>query len=103
LVLENAGAAPIDIPFDRHPFQHLDLSVTGPDGAIVSAFPYGDLFSPVSEPGTLQLNAGESYVGPVSLVGNVPPDCLVPGNYFAVAVYDVGDLRAESAALPFRV
>ena len=103
LVLENAGSVPIDIPFDRHPLQYLDVCVTGPDGATLSAFPYGDLFSPASELGTLHLNVGESFSAPVSLVGNVPADRLVAGNCLAVAVYDAGDLRAESAQLAFRV
>lgn len=103
LVLENTGSAPIDIPFDRHPLQHLDTCVTGPDGATLSAFPYGDLFSPASEPGTLRLNVGESFSAPVSLVGNVPADRIVAGNYHAVAVYDADGLRAESAPLAFRV
>lgn len=103
LVLENAGSTPVDIAFDRHPLQHLDVCVTGPDAVTLSAFPYGDLFSPASEPGTLHLDAGESYSAPISLVGNVPADRLVAGNYLAVAVYDAGDLRAESAALAFRV
>jgi len=94
--LENVSSQFLEIPIDLHPLQYLDLIVTGPDGSLVSGFVYGNLFSPLAESVTLRLLPGEKYVAPIALLGNVPPDKQLPGCYTVKAVYECGELRAES-------
>jgi hypothetical protein len=97
--LENVSDSVIEIPVTLHPLQYLDLIVTRPDGELVSAFYYGNHFSPSLETSVLRLRPGETYVAPVSLLGTVPPEKQLPGSYLVRAVYQCGELRAESEPL----
>src|SRR5262249_12011238 len=99
--LENVSPDAVEIEVRSSPLQYLNLIVTEAGGAVVSGHWYGDLFSPLAEPYTLRLGPGESYVGPVSLLGNVPSDKRLPGEYVVQAVYEYEGLRAVSE--PMRV
>src|SRR5262249_55543302 len=70
--LENQTDTPIELELQRSPFQFLNLIVRDVGGAVVSEGFYGNLFSPVEVPYQFRLQPGEIYVGPVSLLGNVP-------------------------------
>src|SRR5262245_54145742 len=72
--LVNAGTIPIDLELQMSPLQHLDLLVKDGNGCVVSGWFYGAMFSPLEAAYTLRLEPGQSYVGPVHLLGNVPPE-----------------------------
>lgn len=94
--LENASSHPLEIEWGMHPFQHLNLLVTDDRGTTVSAWHYGNLFSPLGKIVTLRLGPGEKYTHNVSLLGNVPEERRRPGCYTVRAVYQYRDLKAVS-------
>jgi hypothetical protein len=100
--LENKADAPIEIELQMSPFQYLNLIVRDASGSVVSEGFYGNLFSPVEVPYTLRLQPGETYVGPVSLLGNVPLEKQRAGRYTVQAIYTYKDLRAVSEPLEFQ-
>src|SRR4051794_9240223 len=61
--LENLTSAVLDIEVPMSPLQYLDLVVTDASGKVVSAWRYGDCFSPLDEPYVLRLRPGEKYSG----------------------------------------
>src|SRR4051794_22333639 len=85
--LENTSVDVIEIEVYTSPLQYLNLIVTDAGGRLVSETFYGDLFSPLAEPYVLRLRPGETYTGPVSLLGNVPEEKWLPGPYSVQAVY----------------
>ena len=97
--LENASAAVIPIEVCTSPLGYLDLLVTDARGQVVSESFYGDLFSPLAEPSTLELQPGEKYAAPVSLLGNVPQEKCLPGRYSVQAIYQYKGLSAVSEPL----
>jgi hypothetical protein len=101
--LENVSGGAVEIEVWMHPLQYLDLIVTNGDGAIVSARPYGYVFSPRETPYTLRIGPGEKYTHPVSLLGNVPEEKWLPGTYTVRAVYEYNGLKAVSEPLEVRL
>jgi hypothetical protein len=94
--LENTSPSVVELEVRNSPLQYLNLVVTGPSGAVVSHWYYGDLFSPLAEPYTFQLAPGEKLIANVSLLGNVPEEKRLPGAYTVQAVYEHRGLRAVS-------
>jgi hypothetical protein len=99
LPLENTSPEVLEIEVRSSPLQYLDLLVRDAGGPVISDSFYGDLFLPLAEPYTLRLPPGEKYIGPVSLLGNVPEDKRLPGKYSVQAVYEYRGLRALSEPL----
>jgi hypothetical protein len=99
--LENVSTRTIEIEYDMHPLQHLDLVVTDGVGNIVSDRPYSDRFSPLGTARVLRLMPGEKVIAPVSLLGNVPKDKSPAGCYTVQAVYRWNGLEIVSE--PFQV
>jgi hypothetical protein len=99
--LENTSSEVLEIEFRMSRLQYLNLIVTDAKSRVISEGHYGDIFSPMAEPYTWRLQPGEKYIGPVSLLGNVPDEKIMPGEYTAQAVYGYKDLRAVSE--PFHV
>ncbi|MBI1914067.1 MAG: hypothetical protein HYS12_04930 [Planctomycetes bacterium] len=97
--LDNVSPSVIEIEYDRHPLQYLNLVVTDPTGAILSAWHYGNLFSPLGSSHTLRLSPGEKFTAPVGLLGNVPEERRTPGWYTVVAVYKYKTLQVISQPL----
>ncbi len=101
--VENTSREVLEIEVHRSPLQYLNLIVRDAGGEVISDFFYGDLFSPLAEPCTIRLQPGEKYVGPISLLGNVPEEKRLPGKYEVQAVYEYRGLRAESEPLTVEV
>jgi len=97
--LENISSDAVEIDYDMHPLQHLNLVVTNAAGTVLAAWHYGIIFSPFGRTRTLRLEPGEKYTHPVGLLGNVPKEKRVPGCYTTVAVYQHKSLRAVSEPL----
>jgi hypothetical protein len=97
--LENTSAGVLEIEVQTSPLQYLDLLVTNAAGEVVSAWHYGECFSPLEAPYTLRLGPGERYTGPVSLLGNVAAEKRKPGAYLIQAVYEYRTARAVSEVL----
>jgi hypothetical protein len=87
VILENQSRAPLQIEFTMTPLQFLDLTVTGPDGAIVSEGHFSDRFSPARDPAVLWLMPGEKFTSPVALLATVPREKRRPGVYTVQASY----------------
>src|SRR5579871_6466105 len=81
--LENASPEVVEIEYDRHPLQYLDVLVSGPGGAPVSEGYYGDIFSPLGGTATLRLEPGQKFTHNVSLLGCMPRGKERPGTYVA--------------------
>src|SRR6266542_1000380 len=101
--LENVSSGLVEIDYDMHPLQHLNLVVTDAAGAVLSAWHYGTIFSPLGSTHTLPLEPREKYTAPVGLLGNVPEERRVPGCYTTVAVYQHKSLRMVSEPLQVRL
>jgi hypothetical protein len=101
--IENTSAQPIEIEFEMHPFQYLDLTVTDPSGTLVSEGHYGNIFSPRGGPTVLHLGPGEKYAFGVALLGNVPPEKHQPGCYLVRACYRYKDVKAVSEPLQVKL
>ena len=99
--LENTSEEVLEIEVQMSPLQHLNLVVRNSDGQLLSEGHYGNCFSPLERPYALRLQPGEKYTGPVSLMGNVPPEKRLPGKYTVQAVYEYHALRSVSE--PFEV
>jgi hypothetical protein len=99
--LENASPEAVEIEYDRHPLQYLDMLVSGPGGAPVSEGYYGDIFSPLGRTATLRLEPGQKFVHNVSLLGTMPREKQRPGTYVARAVYQYKGMRVCSEPLAF--
>ena len=97
--LENASAGVLEIEVKTSPLQYLDLLVTDPAGNVLSAWRYGECFSPLESPYKLRLGSGEKYAAPVSLLGNVPPEKRLPGTYLIRAVYEYNGTRSVADVL----
>jgi hypothetical protein len=94
--LENTSPGVVELEVRSSPLQYLNLVITGPSGAVVSDWYYGDLFSPLTEPYTFRLARGEKFTASVSLLGNVPEDKRLPGVHKVQATYEYRGLRAVS-------
>jgi hypothetical protein len=94
--LENVSAEVLEIVVQTSPLQYLDLVVTSAAGESLSAWRYGDCFSPLERPYTLRLVPGQKFTAPVSLLGNVPPEKRVPGTYGIQAVFEYQGTKARS-------
>jgi hypothetical protein len=101
--LENTSPSVVELEVRSSPLQYLNLVTTGPSGAVVSDWYYGDLFSPLAEPYTFQLAPGEKFTANISLLGNVPEDKRLPGVYTVTAVYDYRGLRVVSEEIRVEV
>jgi hypothetical protein len=101
VVLENVSSTAVEIEYDRHPLQYLDMVVTGPGGAVVSAGHYGDIFSPLGRTSALRLEPGQQFTHNVSLLGRTPQAEERPGTYVARAIYQYKGLRVVSEPLAF--
>jgi hypothetical protein len=97
--IENASARAVEIEVDMHPLQYLNLVVLNAEGATVSEWHYGDVFSPLGRTYFLRLAPGEKYTHNVCLLGNVPEEKRQPGNYAVRAVYKHKEFRAVSEPL----
>lgn len=98
--LENLSPNAIEIEWDRHPLQHLDLVITDAEGNSVPATPFSDDFSPYSvEPQIFRLAPGEKFVHNVGLLGGVPRQKQLPGTYTVRAVYKYNGHTAVSEPL----
>jgi hypothetical protein len=94
--LENTSTTVLDIEYDMSPLQYLDLVVSDAAGRVVSKGHYGDCFSPMAQAVRRQMKPGEKLIGDVSLLGNVPPEARVPGEYVVQAIFEYGAVRAVS-------
>jgi hypothetical protein len=56
--LENASAEVVEIEYDMHPLQYLNLVVTDSAGVAVTEGHYGDVFSPLGKTRTFSLSWG---------------------------------------------
>lgn len=102
--LENLSQNSIEIEWDRHPLQHLDLVITDAAGSLVPATPYSDGFSPYSvTPQIFRLEPGEKYIHNVGLLGGVPKEKRLPGTYTVRAVYQYQGLKAVSEPLEVQI
>ena len=97
--LDNQSTATVEIEVRMSPWQYLDLLVTDAQGEVVSAWHYGDCFSPLEASYVLRLSPGEKYTGNVSLLGNVPPEKRRPGTYQVQAIFACKSLRVVSEPL----
>jgi hypothetical protein len=96
--LENTASDVLEIDVQSSPLQYLDLVVEDAGGKVVSAWHYGDCFPPLETGYVLRLRPGEKYTGPVSLLGNVPPEKRV-GCFTVRAIYEYKTLKAISEPL----
>jgi hypothetical protein len=103
LELENTSSSVLEIEVSASPLQYLNLVVTDAAGNLVSDSFYGDFFSPLANPYTLRLEPGETFTGPVSLMGNVCEEKQQPGEYTVHAVYEYNGLRVASEPLHVRL
>jgi hypothetical protein len=94
--LENVSGGVLEIEVHTSPLQYLDLLVTSAAGELLSAWRYGECFSPLERPYILRLAPGEKHTAPVSLLGNVPPEKRVAGVYLIQAVYEYEGARGVS-------
>jgi hypothetical protein len=94
--LENVSSQVLEIDVQASPLQYLDLSITDAGGQVISAWRYGESFSPVASAYTFRLGPGEKYTAPVALLGNVPPEKRLPGTYLIRAVYECEGVKAVS-------
>jgi hypothetical protein len=102
--LENLSQDVIEIEWDRHPLQHLDLVITDAAGSPVPATSYSDSFSPYSvTPQIFRLAPGEKYIHNVGLLGGVPKEQQLPGTYTVRAVYNYKGLKAVSEPLQVQI
>jgi hypothetical protein len=102
--LENLSQNVIEIEWDMHPLQHLDLLITDAAESPVPAAPYSDSFSPYSvTPEIFRLAPGEKYIHNVGLLGGVPKEKQLPGTYTVRAVYKYKDLKAVSEPLEVQI
>jgi hypothetical protein len=97
--LENASAEVFEVDVQMSPLQFLDLRVTNVAGELLSAWRYGECFSPMESARTFRLGPREKFTAPVSLLGNVPPEKRLPGVYLVQAVYECPPVRAVSDVL----
>ena len=97
--IENVSNKILDIETQSSLLAHLDLLVTDAEGHNLSAWHYGDSFSPHETVATIRLLPGERYTAPVSLLGNVSKDQRIPGTFLIRAVFEQGGLRAVSDPL----
>jgi hypothetical protein len=101
--LENASTVEVPIEFDISFWQYLNLQVTDMHGTVVSAWHYGDCFSPVFPAAVVRLQPGEKVVHPVALLGNVPQDKQTVGRYTVQAIYQYNMIRAVSNPLEVEI
>lgn len=94
--LKNTSSESLEIVTQMSPLQYLNLIVTDATGNIVSGSHYGNIFSPAARPFTVRIEPGESFVGPISFMGNVPRAKQLPGRYMVQAVFEYEKLRAIS-------
>jgi hypothetical protein len=97
--IENVSPDVIEIEVTIHPLQYLEVVISDAAGDLVPAAPYGHLFSPREAPYLLRLAPGEKYTHPVSLLGTVLQEKLLPGPYTVRAVYEYDGLKAVSDPL----
>jgi hypothetical protein len=101
--LENVSGELLQVMIQASEFEHLNLLISDSKGTLVSAFHYGELFSPFSLGHVWELLPGQKFVGSVSLMGNVPPERRLPGRYTIQAVYEFDSLYAASDPLDFEL
>lgn len=101
LELQNCSDDVVEIETPFNPLVFMNLIVKDESGTVVSEGHYGDRFSPAMEPRRFVLQPGETYVGPVHLLGNVPEEKLVSGTYVVQAVYRYQQIHVVSD--PFEV
>lgn len=97
--IENVSSDAIEMEVTMHPLQYLNLVITDAAGDLVSAAPYGNIFSPREIPYLLRLAPGEKYTHNVSLLGTVAEENQLAGTYTVHAVYEYNGLRAVSEPL----
>jgi hypothetical protein len=103
LELENLSPGAVEIRYQMSPLQYLELTVTGPSGAVVSEGHFGDRFSPMAAERVLRLQPGEKFSGQVALLATVPREKRSPGVYRVQAVYEYNGIRAVSDPVPVTV
>ncbi len=97
--LENTSARALEILWDVHPLQYLNLIVTDARGAVVSVGHYADRFSPVGKTASLRLTPGAKYTHTVALLGTLPDENRRPGHYTVRAIYEYDALSVQSEPL----
>jgi hypothetical protein len=103
VVLENTSPDVMEIEVQMSPLQYLNLVVKDAQGKVVSEGHYGDRFSPLESPHVLRLEPGERFIGNVSLLGTVPENKRLPGNYTIQAIYNYRSIRAFSEPFEIRL
>jgi hypothetical protein len=102
--LENLSHDVVEIEWDRHPLQYLDLVIMDGAGSPVPATPYSDIFSPYSvTPQIFRLAPGEKYIHNVGLLHGVPDEKQLPGTYTVRAVYEYQGLKAVSEPVEVQI
>jgi hypothetical protein len=101
--LENVSANVIEVEVWMHPLQYLNVVVRDSAGEVIPTSFYGDVFSPHEKPCTFRLLPGEKYTHSVSLLGTLPENKRLPGNYTAQAIYEYNGLKAVSEPVAVQV
>jgi hypothetical protein len=97
--IENISEAAIELEVTMHPLQYLDLVVRDGAGNVLPTRPFGHVFSPREKPLLLRLEPGDKYTHNVSLLGTIPEEEQLPGDYTVQAVFTYNGLRATSEPL----
>ena len=102
--LTNVSSEPIEIEWQGHPFQHLDLVVKTQDGRVISRFHYGLMLLRYGNPSHIwAVQPNESIQSIVNLMGTVGHDDIKPGRYGAYAIFNFGNLQAVSGFVEFDI